>query len=418
MAWELLQQVRILDPGAEIDRPGDVLLAPDGSFTLDPPPDRLDASVVRHPAQGQIFAPGLVDLGARSGEPGFEERETWASLEAAALAGGFTQVAVFPTTIPALDRGELVAQRCQRQGKVRWHHWGAMTQGCQGSQMTDLAELAAAGVVGFGEGRPLQDWGLIRRILEYGSPLGKPLMFWPWDLALAGSGVVWEGSIALRSGLNTLSYLTQTLPLAGLIECVAQGGSPLHLWGVTTARGVALVRQAQAQHLPITASTPWHGLLHSTLDLHDYNPHLRLCPPVGNPRDRVALLEAVADGTIAAIASDHTPHTYEEKTVAFGEAPPGAIGLPLLLPLLWHHLVCPGHLSALDLWQRLSVAPAQILNLPSPSLTHQRGGWVWFDPQAHWTATPATLGSRSHNTPYLGQDIPGRVIRAVLPPFA
>lgn len=412
----LLEQVRVIDPQAGIDRPATVLLTPDRPPQLDPDLAQLPAAVTatlqRRSASGQILAPGLVDLYSRSGEPGHEERETWESLAAAAIAGGFTQVAVLPNTTPALDDGERLGQRLAQSYPVQFHYWGAMTQGCQGQQMANLAELATAGAIGFAEARSIEDWTLMRRVLDYSQFLKKPIALWPWSAALAGSGTAWDGPLALHYGLPSLPYLTETVPLAGLLEAIAELRTPVHFMRITTARGVELIAQAKAQGLPVTASTTWLHLIHSTEDLADYNPHLRLAPPVGNADDRSALQAAVKAGMIDAIAVDHSPYTYEEKTVAFGEAPVGAIGLELALPCLWHQFVTPGHWSATELWHRLAIAPAQILGLDPPSLSTGSGGWLWFDPAAPWTVNPDTLRSRAHNTPYLGQSLQGQVLHA------
>ncbi|WP_353258337.1 dihydroorotase [Prochlorothrix hollandica] len=413
MGADLLEQVRVLDPQGGIDRITDVLIPEPHTLIVDPQPDQIPRAVHHHPAQGQILAPGLVDLHGRSGQPGHEDRETWESLAAAALGGGFTQLGILPNTRPPLDQAELVSQRCGQSYPVQFHHWGALTLGCQGQQMTELAELAAAGVVGFSDGSPIQDWALVRRILEYGQPLAKPMALWPWNRDLAGTGVARDGVLALRYGLSGVPGLAETLPLAGLLECVAELGTPLHLMRLSTARGVELVAQAKAQGLPITASTTWLHLLHNTEDLASYDPNLRLSPPLGNPEDQHALIAAVASGVIDAIATDHAPYTYEEKTVAFGEAPAGSIGLELILPLLWQTFVAPGHWSALDLWRCLCLNPARILGLVPPSLVTGNGGWVWFDPQRSWPVEAASLRSRSCNTSYLGQTLQGQVLKTV-----
>jgi dihydroorotase len=185
---------------------------------------------------------------------------------------------------------------------------------------------------------------------------------------------------------------------------------------LSTARSVALVAQAKDRGLPITASVSWLHLLCSTADVLGYDPHLRLMPPLGNPEDQAALIQAVQTGVIDAIAIDHTPHTYEDKTVAFDQAPPGAIGLELALPLLWHRFVAPGTWSALTLVQALSTRPAQCLGLTPPTLAVDAPAEaVLFDPAAAWTVTPATLRSRSHNTAFLNQTLIGQVQRVWTP---
>jgi dihydroorotase len=181
---------------------------------------------------------------------------------------------------------------------------------------------------------------------------------------------------------------------------------------VSTARSVHLIQEAKARGLPITASTSWMHLLLDTKAIISYNPALRLEPPLGNPEDLAALRQGVRAGVIDVIAIDHTPYTYEEKTVAFAEAPPGAIGLELALPLLWQHLVETGEFSALELWRVLSTRPAKCLqHTPSAIAPGQPAELTLFAPQQPWIAERQTLKSRSDNTPWLGQQILGRVIK-------
>jgi dihydroorotase len=192
--------------------------------------------------------------------------------------------------------------------------------------MVELMELAEAGVVGFADGQPIASNLLLRRLLEYGQMLQKPIALYCCDRGLAGNGSVREGLAALRLGLPSSPVMAETAPLAALLECVAELNTPVHIMRVSTQRGVELVRAAKEQGLPITASTTWMHLLLNVTAVQSYDPSLRLAPPLGNPEDQTALIQGIQDGTLDAIAVDHTPLTYEEKTVAFSESPPGAIG--------------------------------------------------------------------------------------------
>ena len=252
----------------------------------------------------------------------------------------------------------------------------------------------------------------MRRLLEYLHPIEKPVALWACDSALAGDGVMREGQESARFGLPGVPTIAETSALAALLECVDAIGTPVHLMRISTARSVELIRAAKARGLPITASVTWMHLLLDSQDLRTYNPNLRLDPPVGNPADRLALIQAVQDRTIDAIAIDHTPYTYEEKTVAFAEAPAGAIGLELALPLLWQQFVEPGTWSALDLWRCLSTHPAQCLGLEPRSIApSQIAELTLFNPQQAWTVDRASLQSRSMNTLWLGKTIVGRVVK-------
>jgi dihydroorotase len=294
--------------------------------------------------------------------------------------------------------------------------WAALTLGVEGQQMTELAELAAAGVVGFADGRPLANLMLVRRLLEYLQPLGKPVALWACDRQLAGNGVMREGAQSIRFGLPGNPAIAESAALAALLEMVAAIRTPVHLMRISTRRGVELIGQAKAQGLPVTASTTWMHLLFNTENLGSYDPNFRLEPPLGNPVDQAALIQGVREGIIDAIAIDHTPYTYEEKTVAFGEAPAGVIGLELALALLWHTLVETGDWSALELWQRLSTNPALCLQqTPSAIAPDQPAELVLFNPQQTWTVERHTLKSFSTNTPYIGQQLIGRVVQTWCP---
>jgi dihydroorotase len=429
MGFELLKQVRVLDPVAQTEQVQDVLVGEEtGEETIvaiAPELSSMPDGTIVHQAQDWVLGPGLIDLYSHSGEPGFEQRETWQTLNQAALIGGFTQVGILPDMVPPLDNPAALAQlrtqaqtlQLQAPQTVQFHYWGALTQGVQGQQMTEAMDLAGAGVVGFSDGQPLQDWTLVRRVLEYLHPLGKPIALWPCDRSLAAQGSAREGTIALQLGLLENPVISETVALAGLLECVAATGTSVHLMRISTARSLDLIAQAKDQGLPITASTTWLHLLRHTGHLTAYDPNLRLDPPLGNLVDRAALIEGLATGVIDAIAVDHSPYTLEEKNVAFGQAPPGAIGLELALPLLWQALVASGQWSGLELWQKLSVNPARCLGTTCGSVAvGQPLELTLFDPHQAWTVNPGNLGSRSQNTAWLGQEMTGRVIKTYLAP--
>ncbi|MEA5623285.1 dihydroorotase [Nostoc sp. UHCC 0251] len=429
---ELLQKVRVIDPVSEIDELFDVLIA-DGyiqevaSHITDISPD----TPIRD-CRGLVLGPGLVDLYSHSGEPGFEERETLLSLLESAAAGGFTRVSILPDTSPAIDNPALVAQLQQKKAEAQrrrgaeenlspllpcspaplLHIWGAITLDVAGKQMTELADLASAGVVGFSDGKPLENLALVRRVLEYVQPLGKPVAFWPSDRQLTANGVMREGADALRFGLPPIPASAETTALAAMLELVAAIGTPVHIMRVSTSRSVELIASAKAAGLPITASTTWMHLLLDTKAVKSYNTSLHLDPPLGNPSDVAALRAGVRAGVIDAIAIDHTPYSYEEKVQAFAEAPPGAIGLELALPLLWQYLVETEEFTALELWRALSTNPAECLGQKvSAILPHQPAELTLFDPQQSWKVERKSLYTLSQNTPWLGQQMKGHVVQ-------
>ncbi|RAM52994.1 MAG: dihydroorotase, partial [Hapalosiphonaceae cyanobacterium JJU2] len=294
--------------------------------------------------------------------------------------------------------------------------WGAITLDIAGKQMTELTDLAGVGVVGFADGQPLENTALVRRVLEYLQPLAKPVAFWCCDRQLKSNGVMREGSDSLRFGLPGNPAASETSAIATLIELVAATETPVHIMRVSTARSVELIASAKNQGLPITASTTWMHVLLDTEALKSYNASLHLEPPLGNPNDLLALRQAVRTGIIDAIAIDHAPYTYEEKTVAFAEAPPGAIGLELALPLLWQHLVETGEFSALELWQALSNRPAECLKQNLSAIAPgEKAELILFDPQQSWKVDGQSLRTLSQNTSWLGQQLTGKVVKIWIP---
>ena len=426
---ELLQQVRVIDPVSEIDELFDVLIADGYIQAVASHISEINSDTQIRDCQGLVLGPGLVDLYSHSGEPGFEERETLLSLLQAAAAGGFTRVSILPDTSPVIDNPALVAQLQQkRHGKIRekekinlapsasslplLHIWGAITLNIAGKQMTELADLASAGVVGFSDGKPLENLALLRGVLEYVQPLGKRVAFWPSDRQLAANGVIREGPDALRFGLPPIPASAETTAIAALLELVAAIGTPVHIMRVSTSRSVELIASAKAAGLPITASTTWMHLLLDTKAVKSYNTSLHLDPPLGNPSDVVALRAGVRAGVIDAIAIDHTPYSYEEKVQAFAEAPPGAIGFELALPLLWQYLVETEEFTALELWRALSSSPAECLGQKvSAIVPDQAAELTLFDPQQTWKVERKSLYTLSQNTPWLEQQLKGHVVQ-------
>ncbi|MEA5598758.1 dihydroorotase [Rivularia sp. UHCC 0363] len=418
MTTELLQQVRIINPLTQTDRVGDVLIEDGYIRSIN---DKIKSSDIPdntsiRECQSLILGPGLVDLYSHSGEPGFEERETLTSLLKAAAAGGFTRITVLPNTSPPIDNPAVVA-KLQQLHKASQSNplpllniWGAITRDVKGEKMTEFADLKAAGVVGFADGDALNNLALVRRSLEYLQPFRKPLAFWCCDRNISSDGVMREGANSIQWGLPGIPATAETSAIAALLEVVAATFTPTHIMRVSTARSVELIADAKSKGLPITASTTWMHLLLDTKAVKSYDNSLNIEPPLGNPEDMMALRRGVKQGIIDAIAIDHSPYTYEEKTVAFAQAPPGAIGLELALPLLWQ-LVETGELTALELWKALSTNPAECLKQsPSKIAAGEKAELTLFNPQQSWKVESKILHSLSSNTPWLGKELTGKVV--------
>ncbi|MCY7367214.1 MAG: dihydroorotase [Chamaesiphon sp.] len=407
---QLFQQVRVLDPILPTERLADILVI-DGVIKEVSSTTQLPTDLTITPGEHLILAPGLVDLYSHSGTPGHEERESIESLLLAAKAGGFVHVNILPDTLPALDRASSIISLDREYHQIAAQipncpqigYWGALTEGVAGKMMTELAELSTTNISGWADGCPISNPALIRRFLEYLKPFDRPIGLYALDRSLRGNGLARSGVAALKYGLPVDPVSSETAALAALIEIIADIGTPVHLMRISTRRGVEIIAAAKQRGVPITASATWLHLIADTTDLATYDPNFKLDPPLGTSDDRIALIEGVKRGVLDAIAIDHSPYTYEEKTVAFGEAPAGAIGLELALPLLWQHLVMSGKLSALELWAALSIKPARCLHQSPPT---QR---ILFDTQTAWTVTQNSLKSLSHNTAWLGREVIGKL---------
>jgi dihydroorotase len=408
---QLFQQVRILATTENRERLADILVI-DGVIQEVLDPTQLPTDLTITPGEHLILAPGLVDLYSHSGTPGHEQRETIESLLLSAQAGGFVHVNILPDTLPALDRASSIISLDREYHQIaaqipncpKLGYWGALTEGVAGKTMTELAELSTTNITGWADGCAIANPALVRRLLEYLKPFNRPIGLYALDRSLRGNGLARAGVAALKYGLPIDPVSSETAALAAIIEIIAEIGTPVHLMRISTRRGVEIINAAKQRGVPITASTTWLHLIADTTDLATYNPNFKLDPPLGTPDDRRAMIAAIKTGVLDAIAIDHSPYTYEEKTVAFGEAPSGSIGLELALPLLWQHLVVSGKLSALELWSALSTKPAQCLHQSPPTQL------ILFDTQTTRTVTEQTLKSLSHNTAWLGQEVIGKVL--------
>jgi len=416
----LLKQVRLLDPVKNTDKIVDFLIANSQIQAIETGLIDLPNEIDLFNSQGLVLGTGLVDLYSHSADPGNEQKETIQSLSAAGAAGGFTRITILPDTFPAIDNSAVLASFLNDRLRNRYsypsphlHFWGALSVGIQGQKMTEIAELASEGVIGFTDGYPIENLGFLRQLLEYLKPFNKPVALFSVNNDLKGNGTIREGKTAISAGLLGDPGVSEAAAIAAILELVDAIGTPVHFMRISTARGVELIAKAKARRLPITASTTWmHLLLSSDRIIESYDPNLRLDPPLGDRTDVRALIQGIKQGTIDAIAVDHHPHTYEEKTVAFAEAPYGVIGLELALPLLWQELVVKEELTALELWRALSIGPQLCLHQTPKQLTcGENAELTLFDPNLKWIVNRNNLKSLSANTPWFGREISGRVIR-------
>ena len=414
----LIKNGRLIDPASNHDAPGDVAIAAGrivgfGNVSREFEPDRIiDAS-------GLVVAPGLVDLAARLREPGHEHEGMLESEMAAAVAGGVTSLVCPPDTEPVLDEPGLVQMlkfRARNLNLAHLYPLGALTRGLKGEVLTAMAELTDAGCVGFSQAEVgVRDTLVLHRALMYAATFGYTTWLRPND-AWLGNGVAAKGALATRMGLAGVPTIAETIALATIFELVRDTGARVHLCRLSSAAGIELVRRAKAEGLPVTCDVSINQLHLTDVDIGYFNAAMRVTPPVRQQRDRDAIRAALADGTIDALVSDHTPVDADAKNLPFAEAEPGASGLELLLSLAlkW------GADDKVPLTRTLATvtaAPVAVIGDALGSLGASAGRLVEggvadvcvFDPQAHWPVAPAALRSQGKHTPFAGYELPGRV---------
>ena len=418
----LIRQGRVIDPASGRDEVADVAIAGGrinaiGAVPVDFQADRtIDAS-------GLVVAPGLVDLAARLREPGLEHEGMLESELEAAAAGGVTSLVCPPDTDPILDEPGLVEMlklRARKLSRCRLFPLGALTRGLQGETLTEMAELTEAGCVGFSQAEvALANTQVLQRALQYAATYGYTVWLRPQDPWL-GKGVAASGPLATRLGLSGVPVTAELIALHTLIELTRATGARVHLCRLSSAAGLALVRQAKAQGLQITCDISINTLHLTDVDVGYFNTAMRLTPPLRQQADREALRQGLADGSIDALVSDHMPVGADEKLLPFAEATPGGTGLELLLSLAlkW------GQDSGAGLRRALSVVtsePVRVLGSAVGSLSASAGRVVeggvadlcLFDPEAIWRVEPEALRSQGKHTPFAfehsGSALPGRV---------
>ena len=418
----LIQNGRVIDPASGLDQSADVAIAAGRIVAIGQAPADFSANRLID-AQGCIVAPGLVDLCARLGEPGQEHAGMLESEMAAAVAGGVTSLVCPPDTDPVLDEPgliEMLRHRAEKLHQSRVLPLGALTRGLQGEVLTEMGQLTAAGCVGFSQAEvALANTQVLQRALQYASTFGYTVWLRPQELHL-GKGVAASGPLATRMGLSGVSVAAETIALHTIFELVRSTQARVHLCRISSAAGVALVRQAKAEGLPVTADVSINSLHLTDADMGYFDSRARLRPVLRQQRDRDALRAALADGTLDALVSDHTPVDADAKALPFAEAEPGATGLELLwsLALKW------GQETGLDLstvLSRITARPAQVLGNALSTLQGSVGQLAVggaadvtvLSTEGHWPVADEGLRSQAKSTPFSGYELPGRV-RATL----
>ncbi|CAN5176858.1 dihydroorotase [soil metagenome] len=414
----LIKGGRLIDPASNHNAVGDLAIAAGRivGFGQVSPGFEADRTI---DATGLIVAPGLVDLAARLREPGHEHEGMLESEMAAAVAGGVTSLVCPPDTEPVLDEPGLVQMLKFRAHNLNLSHLyplGALTRDLKGEVLTEMAELTEAGCVGFSQAEvALKDTLVLHRALQYAATFGYTTWLRPND-AWLGNGVAAKGALATRMGLSGVPVIAETIALATIFELVRDTRARVHLCRLSSAAGIELVRRAKAEGLPVTCDVSINSLHLTDLDIGYFDSAMRLTPPLRQQRDRDAIRLALADGTIDALVSDHTPVDADMKNLPFAEAEPGATGLELLLSLAlkW------GQDDGVPLLRTLGAvthAPIAVIGDALGSLAASAGRLVEggvadvcvFSADERWQVKPGALRSQGKHTPFSGYEVPGRV---------
>jgi dihydroorotase len=416
----VIERVRVVDPSRGLDDTGTVIVA-DGRI-LAAGPDAAnqglpDGATVIDGA-GSTVIPGLVDMRVFVGEPGFDHRETFASASRAAAAGGVTTLVTMPDTDPVIDDPALVdfvLRRARDTAVVRVHPMAALTKGQAGLETTEFGLLREAGAVGFSSGRhAVANAQVLRRSLTYARDFDALVCHLPEDPDLKGSGVMNQGETAVRLGLSGIPAEAESVMLARDLRLARLSGGRYHAAAVSTAEAVELLAWAKERGIRATAAVPITNLTLNERDVGAYRTFFKTSPPLRSEDDRTALVQAVADGTIDVIVSNHDPQDVETKRQPFAEAADGAIGVETLLAAALR-LVHAGDVPLVRLVEALATRPAAILGLDAGTLKPGApADLAIVDLEEPWVLSERDILSRSKNTPYEGARFSGRVRRTIV----
>lgn len=408
----LLQNVRLIDPSQGLDKVADLLLKDGKIAGIGEHLSAEGAEVVD--GTGLVAAPGLVDMHVHLRDPGLTYKEDVYTGCRAAAAGGVTSLLAMPNTKPAMDTPETVRELLERAktADAAVYTAACITKGLKGEELTDLAGLREAGAIALSDdGRPVVNTRRLLEALEQAPALGMVITAHCEDLYLAAGGLMNEGEVSRRLGVPGIPAAAEDCGTAREIAAAASIGAPIHICHVSTKGSVELIRDAKARGVKVTAETGPHYLLLTEEALEKRDADYRMNPPLRREEDRLALIEGLKDGTLDAIATDHAPHSPEEKA-DFMKAPNGSIGMETSLAATLTAL--EGELSLSEIVAKMSWNPARILNIPAGTLqVGAPADVVLFDPEKRWTVDENALHGKSKNTPFKGMTLKGKVAMTI-----
>ena len=411
----LLKNGRLVDPLTRRDEEIDIHIVDGKIARIARGVTVPDAQVVE--LRGKVVSPGLIDMHVHLREPGFEYKETILTGCTAAAAGGFTAVCCMPNTNPPIDDESVVRlvkerARAALDGLVDVYPVAAVTKERKGEHLAPLAELAAAGAVAFtDDGDPVYDAEIMRRAMEYAAMYSRPVIQHAQDLPMTKGGAMNEGVVATRLGIPGMPSAAEDIVVARDIHIARYTGSRYHLAHMSTAGAAALVRAAKAEGLPVTCEVTPHHFTLTDEAVAGFDTNTKMNPPLRAKTDVDAIRKALRDGTIDVIATDHAPHSFDEKQVEYQTAPFGIVGLETALALALTELVQGGVLTLSTLIEKMSTNPRRILNLPEIRIAEgQPANLTVFDPSAEWIVDVQAFKSRSKNSPFGGRRLTGKPV--------
>ena len=410
---------RIVDPSQKMDVTGDVLVV-DGTIRdvgarVEVPSDSdIGRRLERFDCAGLVVSPGFVDVHCHLREPGREDVETIATGARAAAAGGFTAVCAMPNTDPVTDNQAAVGfiiRQAQLAGAARVYPIGAISLGQRGDALAEFGEMVAAGAVAVSDdGKPVASAHMMRTALEYARTFGIPVADHCEEPTLARGGAMNEGVVSARLGLPGIPDEAEEIMVIRDILLARRTGGHAHLCHMSTKGSVELIRWGKERGIKVTAEVCPHHISLTEDAVDGYDTNAKMNPPLRTAEDVDALQQAVRDGTIDVIATDHAPHHYDEKEREFADAPNGIVGLETALAVNVTWLVKPGIIDIAHLVEKMSCAPARVFRLPGGSLRKGSPADITaFDPTATWRVDPKAFRSKGRNSPYAGQTLSGRV---------
>ncbi len=416
MAELLIKKGRVVDPASNLDAVRDVLIK-DGKI------QRVSARIAKRvgrvlDASGKLVLPGLIDMHAHLRDPGRPDKETIASGTRAAARGGFTSVCCMANTDPPVDNPAVVRyvrNKAESEGVVNVFPIGAVTRGLKGELLADMGLMLEEGAVAFSDdGRPVVSAEIMRRALEYARQFDLPIISHAEDLSLSHGGVMNESALSTSIGLPGIPSLSEEIMVAR--DCLlAEVYGRVHIAHVSSARSVEIIRRAKKRGAPVTCETCPHYFCLTEEAIKDYDTNAKVNPPLKSKSDVQAIIRGLKDGTIDAIATDHAPHNIEEKKVEFNLAAAGMVGLETALALVLTKLVETKWLTLKQAVAKMTSLPAQILKLNKGTMkVGADADLIVVDPKAEWTVDASQFASKSHNTPFNGWKLKGKVTHTIV----